>query len=223
LVLDLRGGGAQAMNMSRPFALVLLPLSALALILGLFGLAPVLRMTFGEAQGAMILLGLYWWGFCLPLGLYFCPGRDIWRLGWRDSAAVIIVAVLIAAVLLVLLVLRHPQGFPFVVILAALGFALINGSLEELFWRGAWLRVYGRSLPMYFLGYVLFVGWHVPLAMMTTIPFQGGVWGLTAGAAALGAVWAWMAWRTGSIGWSVVSHVATNAIVLLPVIASALR
>lgn len=213
---------AQAGRMSRGFAPILLPISALALVLGLFVIAPVLRMTFGEAQGAMILLGLYWWLFCLPLGLYFSGGRSIWRVSMRGNFGVIMVTVLIAVVILTLLILRHPQGFPLVVILGALGFALINGPLEELYWRGAWLQVYGTSLPMYLLGYGLFVAWHVPLAMMTTIPFQGGVWGLTAGAAGLGAIWAWMAWRTRTIGWSAICHTITNAIVLIPVIATAL-
>jgi len=189
---------------------VLLPLSALALVVGLFWAIPAAVAHLGRVPGLALVIGVYWFGFCLPLGLAFGGAGGRWwggRLPWAVPGLALALA---GAVWL-----RHPDGFALAVVGLAIVAAAINGPIEELYWRGAWARVFAGNRRMQALGLALFVGWHVPLALHAGLPFPGGVWGLTAGALAAGAFWAWLVRRHG-LGWAMLSHALTNAIVFAP-------
>ena len=58
----------------------------------------------------------------------------------------------------------------------------------------------------------LFTLWHVPLALSAGIIFDGGALALIGGAGALGLLWSWIAWRTGSVFWTSIAHVLTNVL-----------
>jgi uncharacterized protein len=90
-------------------------------------------------------------------------------------------------------------------------FAFINGPLEEIAWRGGFLATF-RDRPRlgFWLGWALFSLWHVPLAMSHGIVFDGGALALLGGAAALGLLWSWIAWRTGSVFYVSLAHGLTN-------------
>ena len=191
-----------------------LPATAFLLFGALFWIIPAMVAEFGQRRGIVAVLLMYWFGFCLPLGLVFGGARGrLWRGGvpW--------LAVALALGLAAVVWLRHPCGFALPVVGLALAAALTNGPLEELYWRGAWGRVFPDSPAMQALGLALFGAWHVPLVLMSGLPFPGGVWGLPVAALAAGAFWAWLARRHG-LGWAMASHAATNAVLFLPLIAA---
>lgn len=189
---------------------VSLLVSAVALIAGLFWAIPASVAQLGPAPGLAVIFGLYWFGFCLPLGLMFGGARVKWWRGRIPWAVPGLALVLAGAVWL-----RYPDGFAAAVVMLAIAAAVINGPIEELYWRGAWARVFAGNRAMQALGLALFAGWHVPLALHAGLPFPGGVWGLTAGALAAGAFWAWLVRRYG-LGWAMLSHALTNAILFAP-------
>jgi membrane protease YdiL (CAAX protease family) len=82
--------------------------------------------------------------------------------------------------------------------------ALINGTLEEVLWRG----IAATLFPVTFLWGVLwptawFAIWHLAPGMLS-MPSQA--WQLVAGSAFLGFALGWVAQRTRSIFWPVLSH-----------------
>lgn len=90
-----------------------------------------------------------------------------------------------------------------------LGAALINGTLEETFWRGTVLLDHASKADMA-LHLILFTGWHFALLFAAGITVTGGSIVLLAGAAGLGALWTWARVTTGSIGFVILCHVGLN-------------
>lgn len=88
--------------------------------------------------------------------------------------------------------------------------ALVNGPLEEVLWRGAYLTLFPGQFWMALLYPSLgFALWH--LAPMSVVPpAGGGRWGkaaLLAQVSFLGLLWAWVANNTGSILCTAVAHI----------------
>ncbi|MEM6909671.1 MAG: CPBP family glutamic-type intramembrane protease [Pseudomonadota bacterium] len=197
---------------------VWLVVSALALIGFMAGFIPYATSAFGPALGLAMTFGVYWFGFCLPLGFAFQGldaarrnlrltrqdrGWPLWLLGGQF--------VLIAGVALALM--EHPA--PLAAVALAFAFGAFNGFCEEFYWRGAFLEQ-GRDAPWFqALGLALFTGWHWPLYLAHGVTFEGGALGLIGGSAFLGAAWTFVAWRTGRIGLCVIAHCATNAITFI--------
>lgn len=186
-----------------------------ALLIGaLFFIVPALT-GWHPQYGYLFVLTIYWLGFCLPvIGWHALPGNDghlfSERLPWRDWW---IIPLLLAQAGLVAVVNFVPntailtQGGMYLALL----FAAINGPVEEMAWRGGFLGAF-RDRPRlgFWLGWGLFTAWHVPLALSVGIRFDGGAATLVGGAAALGLLWAWIAWRTGSVFYVSIAHGLTN-------------
>lgn len=208
--------------MTRPSLLVA---SALGLIGFMAVFVPWATAAWGF-RGYGLAMAIYWFGFCLPLGLVFI-GRARWRaiVSFRvNGARWVPWAVLgLAALILTVTLTRPLAGVTAQVVALALLAGAINGPLEELYWRGAWLAQFGESAAFYALGWVLFVAWHVPLAMAVGVQYHGGGLALIGGAAGLGVVWALIAWRTRAIGWAMLSHALVNMIVFHELVATNLR
>ncbi len=95
-------------------------------------------------------------------------------------------------------------------VLVSAALALVNGPLEEVLWRGAYLTLFPSQVWLALLYPSLgFALWH--LAPMLVVPPTGGRrWGkaaLVAQVCVLGLLWAWVANNTGSILWTTVSHI----------------
>ena len=199
--------------MTRPQ--IALVLHALVLIAALTQLVPALTQALGGPRGYLLSLVLYWLGFCLPVIALHVRGRRgpllfSERLAWRDWW---IPGLLLLQVGVVALVAFVPNTAVLTTHAAMLGglVALINGPLEEVAWRGAFLTRFAERPRLGFaLNLVLFTAWHAPLALSHGISFDGGWLYLVGGAAALGLLWSWIAWRTGSVFWVGIAHVLTN-------------
>jgi membrane protease YdiL (CAAX protease family) len=191
-----------------------LVLHAALLVGALFFIVPALT-GWDPRAGYLLSLTLYWLCFCLPvIGLYALPGDDgrlfTEKLPWRDWW---LLPALVAQVGVVAILVFVPNT----ALLTTLGmwlallFALINGPLEEIAWRGGFINAF-RDRPRlgFWLGWGMFVAFHVPLTLSIGVVFEGGGWTLLAGAAGLGLFWNWIAWRTGSVFYTSLAHGLTN-------------
>jgi membrane protease YdiL (CAAX protease family) len=194
---------------------IALVLHALALIAALIPTVPALTQALGGPQGYLLSLCLYWLGFCLPVIFLHVRKRRgpllfSESLPWRDWWIPGLLLLQVGVVGLAAIVPNTSLLTTHAAMLAAL-VALVNGTLEEVAWRGGFLtRFADRPRLGFVLGWVLFTAWHAPLALSHGIVFDGGWMALVGGAAGLGLLWNWIAWRTGSIFWVGIAHVLTN-------------
>lgn len=196
---------------------IALVLHALMLIAALLFIVPALTEALGGPRGFLLSLLVYWLGFCLPVIFFHVRGRRSVRLfseklAWRDWFVPGLLLLQVGAVGLVAFVPNTALLTTHGAMLAGL-VALINGPLEEAAWRGGFLTRFAERPRLGFvLSLILFTAWHIPLALSHGIAFDGGWLYLIGGAGALGLLWSWIAWRTGSVFWTALAHVLTNAL-----------
>jgi len=169
----------------------------------------------GPSRGYLVGFLFYWtcWCLLLPLltvgpeglqAMFQAPDPLFGRPGWLGAA-------LLAAPLLVTYLTMFPaevRGASLRVIVVSILFALVNGTLEEVLWRGAYLTAFPDS---WLLGVVYpsvgFGFWH--LAPQAVFPYEGpgGPLAFALMPVALGLVWGWVAKSSGSIRWTVAAHI----------------
>lgn len=90
-------------------------------------------------------------------------------------------------------------------------YAIFNGTLEELFWRFSFHKVFGNNLLLsYILPTIFFTMWHMALTFANGISYHGGSLALVGGAGFMGAIWGFVLYRTGKIHVTILAHVITN-------------
>lgn len=176
------------------------------LCLAFWGLTRLLPPLAGYGLGFL----LYWLAIGLVV-LRLVPPEERARLTtWRAPGRLLAACGLVPVVVLAWIALgtledtAMPAAMLFVIALAA----LVNGTLEELFWRGALLPRPDAEGALVSLG--LFTAWHAAPALALGIGLTGGAPALILGALALGAVWTAMRLRTGTLGAAIASHVGVN-------------
>lgn len=189
---------------------------ALLLIAAMCMLVPALTAALGP-QGYLLVLVIYWLGFCLPvIAIHVWRQRSprlfSERLAWRDWWVPLLLLVQVTVIALAA-VTPHTSLLTTHGVMLAAAIGIINGPLEETAWRGGFMSVFANRPRLgFWLGWVLFSAWHIPLALSHGIVFEGGWPALVGGAAALGLLWSAIAWRTGSVFWTSIAHGLTNTL-----------
>jgi membrane protease YdiL (CAAX protease family) len=129
-----------------------------------------------------------WQGFAVVVGLLAPPvgaGLTVFRKQWRSATSA--------------------------VLLLSAGIALLNGVGEELLWRGAYMRQFHDN-PLIAIAYpaVGFALWHLAPLIARPTRQLGGPLAFVSVALLLGLLWGWVAFVTGSIALTAVSHVLTD-------------
>jgi uncharacterized protein len=172
----------------------------------------------GPRLGYLAGFVFYWviWGLLLPLWILGWQGiRDLFRdtrprLGRPAWLGAVLLFLPIAGAASTVFIVKLPQA-SLPVILGSAALALVNGTLEEVLWRGAYIRVFpGKLFAGYIYPTIEFAIWHLAPQAIHPITMPGGVPAFIAGALFVGACWGWVAWRSDSILWPVVSHVLTD-------------
>jgi membrane protease YdiL (CAAX protease family) len=97
------------------------------------------------------------------------------------------------------------------VFLASAICAIVNGTLEEVLWRGAYTGLFPDSFWLgQFYASVGFAAWHFAPQCVYPYTGPGGRVGLVVAVGFLGMLWAWVAGNTGAILWTVVSHILVD-------------
>lgn len=185
-----------------------------ALIFSCFYIFKLNIWWWGNKQGYFIGFVFYWMVcFLIPVVLI---GRKEIKLLYSLRFPQIRKRKWIAAFFLIL-PLIFGYGFAFPIVIANAGItiiifsfflALINAFLEELLWRGAFIKIFqdNQFICIFYAG-LSFGLWHVvPLSYSATIA-PGGMISFIAFAVVLGWLYGWVAWSNKSIFWVTISHI----------------
>jgi membrane protease YdiL (CAAX protease family) len=161
--------------------------------------------------GAYVAALCVYWLWLAGILMFFANRTQLaplMRWGQTDRSVLVLLAVPVLICLGLGVTRWIEVGVPAWALLPVLLAALVNGSLEETFWRGAVLpRPDWRNAV---LAWVAFVGWHLalmPAAHVMTWPDKGA---FLAGAAIFGAVWTLARLRTGGLFAGIAGHVGVN-------------
>jgi membrane protease YdiL (CAAX protease family) len=209
--LRVRDGDSAAV----PPRLVLL--APVALIVSMYAVFQLAVKALGIDAGFVVGFATYWLVWCLAVPLWMLGGQGVGELfassatrGGPNLIQRLLLIALPAFGLLVVFPLAFPGGGDRLVVAFA-AYALVNGVVEEIFWRGLPVRAFPgdfkRAVLLPAAGYALWM--LVPLSVQTEWPpFASQL--VVAVALPVGLIFGWVAWRTGSIRWTVLSHVLMN-------------
>lgn len=93
--------------------------------------------------------------------------------------------------------------------------SVVNGPIEEFYWRGLYLLEY-RDNPWigFFLSTLLFGLWHFAVWFAKGVQYDSGVLPLVGGAYFLGLLWAWVTRSTGNFRAAAFAHILINLFAL---------
>jgi hypothetical protein len=181
-----------------------------------YGVYRLLVPRLGRRGGYLAGFLFYWLGWCLilPLALLGPQGiRDLFRVDlpglgqpWWLALSFLVIPLLLGFGYAFPRALRAKPGWRSVVISVAI--ALVNGILEEVLWRGAYVSLFPDQWLLAVLYPAVGFGvWHFSPQSVFPNRAPGGNLSLVLVAAILGLLWGWVAYASGSIGWTVASHV----------------
>ncbi|HEY76302.1 MAG TPA: CPBP family intramembrane metalloprotease [Thermoflexia bacterium] len=171
----------------------------------------------GPARGYLVGFLFYWTVWCLliplltvgPEGIrrmFSPPEPTFGRPGWLG------VFLLVGPPLFMYLTVfpREIGSAGLTVAIYSALYAVVNGTMEEILWRGTFVTAFSGSwLWGYLYPAVWFGLWHLsPQAVEPSEP--GGAVGFALLSILLGLAWGWVARTSGSIRWTVVAHVLLN-------------
>ena len=195
--------------------LLVVPLAVLISMLLVFALFAKL---FGTKAGYLAAFIFYWLIWCLIFPLWILGGEGLRHL-FRRVTEPLGKPALLGFILLVLPpLLAGTTAFrvnvvraDLAIFLVSLALALVNGTLEEILWRGTYTTAFPNHL---LFGYLFpafgFAVWHLAPQVVHPSSMPGGITAFIFGALFLGLCWGWVAWRTNSILLTVLSHVLTD-------------
>ncbi len=178
---------------------------------------PLLAVMF---YGATRLLPSFW-GYFAALAVYWgCILIPLiaWRGGFRRKrlqlkwparwlVIVNVLVILAAAVAAILALLENALPLWIIAVMATC--AVLNGTLEELFWRGTVLQD-GATRSDQAIQLFLFTGWHIALLFAADVAITGGATALLGGALLGGILWTASKVQTGTVGFGVLAHIGLN-------------
>ena len=162
--------------------------------------------------GYLVGLAMYWIVFLVPLIVWRGGfGRVVYtvtmpRMPLVFLNAVMIIAVGVAAAIALQSNPLSPIIFAFIFVAA-----LLNGTLEEVFWRGTILNDDAKKSEL-MTQLALFTAWHIALLFADGVTVTGGAFGLLGGAFIAGVLWTWTRMQTGSVGFGIIGHVGLNLV-----------
>jgi len=196
----------------KKFVLILTPLALLGTTYLVF---QRFNTLFGLKQGYLGGFLFYWIVWCLLLPWWILGSDGLLHI-FRDSKPRFGRPRWLGIIFLIVpLLLGYGYAFPraigqadaSIVLLSAV-IAIVNGTLEELLWRGAYLTAFKDN---WFLGYLYpsigFGVWHFAPQSIFPNSAPGGVISLVVVAGLIGLMWSWVANRSQSIRWVTISHI----------------
>jgi hypothetical protein len=193
---------------------VILPAAVPLSMVGVFAAA---NAIFSPVPGYLVGFLVYWGVWCAVVPLWLL-GPDRIRELWRDRRPRLGRPWWLGLVLLLFpplgaLATRWlPEvgGAGVAMIGGALAIGVVNATMEELLWRGVFVSLWPHDWRLGLLWPTIgFATWHV--APQVIHPASMGIAPYVVASGVLGFCWGWVAWRTGSLRWSWVSHVITDS------------
>jgi len=193
------------MNKKQKIAIFALPVLAIFMY-AIFQLAAII---FGRELAWYIGFFIYWPIGCLSFPLWIVGRKNFRKLFRYQKLNKQSLFLLISPFIIALIgrfIMEYYQvniWARFVLVL----YAFANGSLEEILWRGVYIKLFpDKKLWGIVWPTLWFSIWHyAPGSVSTSFnPFI-----LMAGAGVFGFCWSWLAMKTKTIRWSMISHIST--------------
>lgn len=182
-----------------------------------FGVFQILPAVLGLKWGYIAGLFLYWL-YCL-FTAWLVAGSNLAYLKRMFTASTnhkyttlinLAAFIPVAGVFFVSFLLNAPGLTPGTALLVTL-VALLNGAIEEMYWRGLYLAEYKSDWRIGLLAATFLFGcWHISLWAVNGIDYRGGAAALIGGAFVMGLLWAWVARAVGNIRAVVLAHILVN-------------
>ena len=187
----------------------------------------LLPYTFGLFQLTTLALGHKWgyvtgflgyWAYCLIIA-WFLSGSDwnyfktLWNQPRNNKYATWIGLAAFIPALGVFFVSFLPNVAKLTLSAGVLlvGMVLLNGFIEEVYWRGLYLIEYpDNSRIGFILAWILFGAWHVSLWFARGMIYKDGFLALVGGAYGLGLIWTWVARSNRNLRTVVPAHILAN-------------
>lgn len=189
------------------------------LCISMLVLVPSLTASMGKTAGYIAGFCIYWFVCCLPAAVYSCGGlsnlREIYtqesNISFITRRLHYLLAIIpcIATFFVVFKKVAPLAGLQ--VLTIALVFALINGTFEEMFWRGTFNKAFGNNIILAYIYPTIFFGiWHIALYLAKGMVYQGGFASLVGGSFFMGLLWGWVVYKTKSVRIATAAHIVTN-------------
>ena len=178
--------------------------------------------TLGAKWGYIIGLAGYW-SYCL-FTVWLLSGFewDYVRKAWNGHsenkyAKWIFFAAFIPVIPTFFISVLYPSVSKLTLSTAALVIftSVVNGPIEEFYWRGLYLLEYRDNKWIgFFLSTLLFGAWHFAVWFAKGMHYNGGVLPLVGGAYFLGMLWMWVTRSTGNFRAAAFAHILINLFAL---------
>lgn len=176
-----------------------------------FMLLPILL---GLWKGYLLSFGVYWF-FCLLHGSKLKVGsmKALYRLPSFNNRSAItyllcFMPALGAFIVSFLPAVKHFSPLLLVLVMLA---SLINGFVEEYYWRATFLSRYRQQIRRaYLIPAGLFGLWHISVWAAPGMLYQGGFAALVGGACFMGLLWGYVAYRHQQVLMVTIAHILTN-------------
>jgi membrane protease YdiL (CAAX protease family) len=99
----------------------------------------------------------------------------------------------------------------FSIIFVSALFAIVNGTMEELLWRGTFVTAFPKSwLWSYLYPSIWFGYWHLSPQVIFPSQMPGGAFGFSTMSIFMGLTFGWVAKKTSSLRWTTFAHILTD-------------
>jgi len=187
----------------------------------------ILPFTFVLFQLTTLLLGTQWgyvtgflgyWAYCLVTAWLVSGGDgNYFKRMWTQQRGSNYATWISLAAFIPALGVFFVSFLPNVAMLSLsagallIGMVLLNGFIEELYWRGLYLLEYPNNTRIGFLvAWLLFGAWHVSLWFARGMIYKDGFLALVGGAYGLGLIWTWVARTNENLRAVVPAHILAN-------------
>jgi hypothetical protein len=178
----------------------------------------ILKRTYGARKAYLAGFIFYWTFWCLvaPFALLdpqiirnlFRPVAQPFGQPWPFGVLCLLGPPLVS--LAVILPRQLPGASRRLILISAL-LAVVNGSLEELLWRGVYISIFPENTWLAIVYPALgFAVWHFAPQTIYSYTGPGGRIILVIGAVMLGLLWGWAAASTGVILYTALAHIVVD-------------
>ena len=162
---------------------------------------------------------IVYWLICIITSTLIIKGEyefiKLYKVSRKDTKIIFLISIFITFIPVILTFcvsfLKVYHLLTPVILVSLISVSIINGLIEEFFWRGAFFVTFKRRVRLaYVYPTIFFAVWHISLYFYSGIKYQGGFFPLVGGAAIMGAVWAWSVWKQKTILFTTMAHIFAN-------------
>lgn len=199
------------MNLTVPKKYFLLSLPVL-LILSTALVFVLLSQWLGNELGYVLGFLFYWIVWCVIVPLIFLGKNGFFSL-FREETPLfkkenwlpitLLFSTTVGAI--VMYFIPNIANTPILLIIISIPVAIINGTCEEILWRGLYTKAFPNKTMLGLIYPTIgFAFWHISPQLI--FPSEGGMFTFAGSTFFLGLCYGWVAYRTGSIKWNALSH-----------------